>query len=219
MIKRKPKICKGTASAKKYGCSQLKFIHQYGLCASCYVNWLYATPEGSVKLNKVTTRAKKQVKEDNRPKRKNIKWVDKPTHEMAIYIQENIVNPYIRARDLEHDYRCISSNGVIEHAGHCFSVGSTPGLRFNIMNIHGQSHSANVHKHGDFENYRLGLINRFGLAYFKEISCLKIKADRRKNLDRDEIIRIGKTYEYLTKKKLWCFNHEEFENYKNIINK
>lgn len=219
MIDRKPKKCKGTGKAKDFGCNEIRLIHQYGLCKACFCDWLYNSENGKKKLSTSIIRAKKQVsKKDNIP-RKYIRWTDKDTKEMIIYVQEQIINPYIRLRDIESGYRCISSNGVIEHAGHCFSVGSCHGLRFNIMNIHGQSHMANVHKHGDFDNYRIGLINRYGEAYFNELSKLKMNAEKVKNLDRQEVIRIGKTYEYLTKKNIWCFLHIEFQNYKNILNK
>lgn len=219
MIKKKLKKCRGSGKAKGCGCGEMKFIHKYGLCTTCFCEWLYNTPEGKETLQKTTIRAKKKVEKESKPKRKYIKWQEKPTNEMMIYVQEQIVNPYIRLRDYENFKRCIASGGVIEHAGHCFSVGSTPGLRFNIMNIHGQAHYSNTHKHGDFVNYRIGLINRHGEGYFNELSRLKIKADRDKTLDRLEVIRIGKTYEYLLKNEIWCFTHTEFENYKNIINK
>lgn len=218
-MKNKHKKCKGTGKAKGHGCGELKYIHAYGLCSKCFANWLYNSEEGKAKMGKKIKSAKSKVKKELKQTRKYVKWFEKDTKDMINYVQDNIVNPYIRLRDIENNHRCISSNGVIEHAGHYHSVGSCAGLRFNIMNIHGQSHSANTFKHGDFDNYTQGLINRFGESYLKEISKHKIRADRNKILDRFDVIRIGKTYEYLTKQRIWCYYHEEFENYKNIINK
>jgi hypothetical protein len=219
MITPKKNKCRGSGKALGYGCGELVFRYKLCMCRTCFFEWLNETPEGNEYRSKLIKKTLNKVREEKKVKRKYIKWEEKPTKEMITYLQDNIVNPYIRLRDIENGYRCISSDGVIEHAGHCFSVGSCPGLRFNIMNIHGQQHAANVHKHGDFDNYRIGLIERHGLAYFEELSRLKIKAERNKILDRLEVIRIGKTYEYLTKKTIWCFSHLEFENYKNIINK
>jgi len=218
-IQQKKNKCKGTGKAVGYGCGFIEYRFKYGMCRICYKGWLYNSNEGKKLIATTIPKAAKKVKEANRPKRKHVKWYDKDTSEMITYIQENIVNPYIRKRDIENHGRCIASDGVIEHAGHCFSVGSSPGLRFNIMNLHGQQHASNVHKHGDFENYRIGLIKRFGEKHFNELCRLKMRAEKQRNLDRQEVIRIGKTYEYLTKNNIWCFIHVEFENYKNIINK
>ncbi len=218
MIEPKKNKCRGSGKAKGYGCNNLVFRYKYGLCHTCFFKWLNSTPEGKEMRPSVIKSALNSVRK-SKPKRKYIKWEDKPTNEMITYVQDNICNPYVRFRDTESGYRCISSNGVIEHSGHCFSVGSCPGLRFEISNIHGQQAKANTHLHGDFQNYKEGLIKRHGIKYFEKLEQLKIKANRSKQLDRLEVIRIGKTYEWLTKNKQICFNHDEFENYKNILNK
>ncbi len=218
-IQLKYKKCNGTGKAKGSGCQTMTLHRTYGLCIDCFRIWLLTTPEGQAKLSKTRIRAKKQVEKNNKPKRKYFKWYEKDYSGMMQHVQKDIVNVYIKARDINKNYRCISSNGVIEHAGHYYSVGSCPGLRFEISNIHGQSAMANVHLHGDAQNYKVGLINRYGKAYFEKLESLKIKANNTKQLDKDEVVRIGKTYEWLLKNKVWCFEHDEFENYKNIINK
>ena len=220
------KKCKGAGKAKGKGCGQMvptqlygktNRVYGLGISCGCYRDWLLNTPEGKEKVEKTKIKASKKVKE--KPKRKYTRWQDKPTKDMISYVQDELCNPYIRLRDIESGYRCISSGGVIEHAGHCFAVGSAPGLRFNIMNIHGQRGMENVHKHGDFQNYKEGLINRYGVKYFEKLEQLKVKANKIKQLDRQEVIRIGITYKWLLDNKVWCFHYDEFENYKNILNK
>ena len=219
MIQQKPKKCKGTGKAKDFGCGKMVLDRFYGLCYDCKKTWLYSTEQGNEVLKKYALKASNKVQKESKPTRKYVKWTDKPTNEMMTYIQENIVNPYIRQRDFVNYGRCISSGGVIEHAGHFYSRGESPGMRFNCMNIHGQRGMENVHKHGDSHNYKQGLINRHGQKYFDKLEKLNIESKRIKNFDREEVIRIGKTYEYLAKKEIWCFDHEQFENYKNLINK
>lgn len=218
MIQAKKNKCKGIGKALGYGCSKIDFRYKFGLCRICFFNWLNNTKEGQDYSPRLIKAALNKVKKD-KPKRKYIKWWEKDTNDMINYVQESLCNPYIRLRDYENFERCISTNGVIEHAGHCFSCGSNPGLRFNIMNIHGQQAQANTHLHGDFHNYKEGLIKRHGEKYFKDLEKLKIKASATKQLDRLEVIRIGKTYAWLVKNKVWCFNDVEFQNYKNLINK
>jgi hypothetical protein len=215
----KYKPCKGTGKAKGYGCKKPSYKRVYGLCDKCYVDWLLNTPEGKEKLEKTRIKARKKVEKELKPKRKYIKWADKDLKDMVAYVQDEICNPYIRLRDIENSYRCISSGGVVEHAGHYISVGENASMRFIISNIHGQSARANTHKHGDVLRYKEGLINRFGQKYLDDLERLKVKYSTGKHLDKLEVIRIGKTYEWLTKKKVWCWIHDEFENYKNIINK
>ena len=211
--------CRGTGKSLGHGCGDLVIRYKFGLCRTCFFDWLNNTPEGE-KYQPYLIRSKlNQVRKESKVRRKYVKWTDKSFKEMVNYVQDCICNPYIRLRDIENGYRCVSSDGVIEHAGHCFSRGSCPGLRFNIMNIHGQQAKANTHLHGDFQNYKEGLIKRHGLKYFETLEQLKIKSIKSKQLDRGEVIRIGKTYEWLMKNKQWCFNHDEFENYKNILNK
>lgn len=216
----KLKKCRSHGKAKGFnGCGKMSYNRVYGLCPECLRKWAYNTEQGHEYLAKTSLRKVRKEKKESRPKRKYIRWEEKSTKEMINYVQDELCNPYIRLRDIENGYRCISSNGVIEHAGHCFSVGSNGGLRFNVMNIHGQQARANTWLNGDFQNYKEGLIKRHGIKYFEKLEQLKIKASKIKQLDRDEVIRIGKTYKWLLENKQWTWSHDEFENYKNILNK
>lgn len=161
---------------------------------------------------------KKQVNEPQRRERKlPVKWRDKPTSEMITYVQTNIVNPYIRERDLASWGLSISDRGQIAHAGHYYSIGAKPGMRFNPQNIHGQSVSGNMHKSGDIHNYRAGLIARYGENYVRELELQAVMSEGFRSLDRLNVIIIAETYLHLRKAKIWVFTLHEFNKYLNIL--
>lgn len=215
MIKTKKNKCRGTGKTLNHGCGSLVFRYKFGLCRTCFFKWLNDTPEGkdySLQFIRTTLNKVKKLT----PKRKYIKWTDKPFKEMVKYVQDNICNPYIRLRDIENYGTCISSGKRIQDAGHYYPT-TICHLRFSPQNIHGQNGSDNRFKGANLLEYKQGLIDRYNDTYIYELECLKLSKPPK--LDKSELIRIGKTYEFLMKKQIWCFRHEEFENYKNIINK
>lgn len=78
-------------------------------------------------------------------------------------------NAFIRGRDRQAGFPCISSgrpldwSGNAVDAGHYRSVGSAPHLRFDERNCHAQSKHDNQYKSGNAVDYRIGLIARIGL--------------------------------------------------------
>ena len=87
------------------------------------------------------------------------------------YIKETQVafNAYIRERDKDKPCICCgkplgeSQPGGGFDAGHYRSTGSSPHLRFNEDNCHGQRKFCNNWRSGNAVDYRLGLIARIGL--------------------------------------------------------
>ena len=79
-------------------------------------------------------------------------------------------NAYIRARDRDQPCICcglpLSAGDVGGHydCGHYRSTGSAPHLRFNEDNAHAQRKQCNRWGAGRAVDYRLGLIERIGLA-------------------------------------------------------
>ena len=203
--------CKGTGRALGYGCGYPVYRFRFGLCQTCYQDWLINSPNGKAYVLKMMIKSKPKKK---KIAHKYIKWQDKEFPEMKTYVQEQFCNPYIRLRDIENFGYCISSGKEIQDAGHYFSRGSCESMRFCVQNIHGQCRHSNTTKHGDLENFTAGLINRHGLEYFKELQNLKIYYSKNRILDKNEVLLIGKTYKYLTKKRIWVFTQNEFENYK-----
>jgi hypothetical protein len=60
-------------------------------------------------------------------------------------------------RLIDKGCNCISSNRPYredDQAGHMYSVGSTPALRFNLLNLWSQSIRDNMHNSGNLLNYR-----------------------------------------------------------------
>ena len=79
-------------------------------------------------------------------------------------------NKFIRDRDSEDGYgRCISSGkplkvpSVNAQAGHFYSGGKYPALKFNEDNVHLQGKSDNYFNGGNLLEYRKNLINKIGI--------------------------------------------------------
>lgn len=80
-------------------------------------------------------------------------------------------NAYIRERDDRQP--CISCGAwTYLQAGHFYSAGSVPRLRFNEDNVHGQCMPCNYFASGNIHKYRVGLIKRIGLERVEELDRL-----------------------------------------------
>ena len=105
-------------------------------------------------------------------------------------------NAYIRARDQAAGHDCISSgrpldwSGNAVDAGHYRSTGAAPHLRFNEDNCHAQSKRENQYLAGNAIDYRIGLIDRIGLA---RVEALEADNEIRK-WNREELIAIRDEY-------------------------
>ena len=78
-----------------------------------------------------------------------------------IKIAQNWCNKYIRLRDKEKG--CVSCNSsTFSDAGHLYSAGHYPSLRFNEDNIHGQCARCNRNLHGNLNEYRKSVVIRIG---------------------------------------------------------
>lgn len=111
--------------------------------------------------------------------REHREWKSKAKEKLMTlsdYIQicQRVFNTYIRMRD--KDLPCISSgrplNGKYD-AGHYYSTGAYPNLRFHEDNVHGQSVHDNRDLHGNLIAYREGLIARIGIDRFNELEAVK----------------------------------------------
>ena len=116
----------------------------------------------------------KKVKENEWKAEKKILKEELKTY--ADYVKELqiIVNKYVRLRD--KDKGCISCDTPLigkYDAGHYYSAGGNPELRFNTDNIHGQCVYCNQHRHGALHDYAERLPNRIGLCRFAELKRLR----------------------------------------------
>ena len=75
---------------------------------------------------------------------------------------------FIRNRD--KDKPCITCGKYTTlQAGHYYSAGKHPVIRFNEDNVHGQCLSCNYYKSGDLINYTYNLIDRIGKDRFEKL--------------------------------------------------
>lgn len=154
----KPKKCRAP------GCGQ-RFNPTMSTQKVCSVACAIAISKDS-KLQKVAAKAiTKQARQDLQERRERLKTKGEHLREA-----QTAFNAYIRERDRLAGYACISSgrpldwNGNAVDAGHFRSVGAAPHLRFDENNCHAQSKHDNRYLSGNVAEYRLGLIERIGLA-------------------------------------------------------
>jgi hypothetical protein len=154
----KPKKCRAP------GCGQ-RFNPTMSTQKVCSVACAIAISKDS-KLQKVAAKAiTKQARQDLQERRERLKTKGEHLREA-----QQSFNAYIRERDRLAGYACISSgrpldwNGNAVDAGHFRSVGAAPHLRFDENNCHAQSKHDNRYLSGNVAEYRLGLIQRIGLA-------------------------------------------------------
>ncbi len=91
-----------------------------------------------------------------------------------IKLAEKHFNAYIRKRDSQDGYFvCISCNITKPitqlNAGHNYSAGQHPVVRFEEDNVFGQCIRCNCHLHGNLANYRINLIKRIGIDRVKAV--------------------------------------------------
>jgi len=88
-----------------------------------------------------------------------------------IAIADKWCHKYIRLRD--HNKPCVSCGQfrTIE-AGHFYSGGHYPVLRFNQYNIHGQCKHCNQYLHGNLNEYRRKIVDRIGTERLSELDLL-----------------------------------------------
>ena len=177
MIKPKEKACKGTGSAKGYGCGKLTYHRVYGLGKMCcYSNWLLTSEAGRIKMHKAIFKASvprldmdKQIASEK----------ERNSLSKEIMKTQTIVNKHIRNRDWGKN--CVSQDIPFKEdfeAGHLFNKKNYNAIRFDLDNINGQSIYANRYLEGDFDNYLLNLEKRIGKA---RVEALKEKAHRCKS--------------------------------------
>lgn len=122
----------------------------------------FAIESRSIKIKKDWAKKKKRIKNGLKTQSEHLKDV------------QIIFNKYIRLRD--KDKGCISCGRDLSSkydAGHFFSVGSTPSLRFNEDNVHGQCVYCNQHLHGNIHDYTESLPLRIGKESFDKLRLLR----------------------------------------------
>ena len=115
--------------------------------------------------------AKEKVWKQTKQKMK----ADLMTKSDYIKILQQLVNKYIRRRDGNFCISCNKEvNGKID-AGHMFSVGNYPSVRFDERNINSQCIRCNQYNGGSLLEYRENLIKKIGIDEFKDLEQLAHK--------------------------------------------
>jgi hypothetical protein len=116
-------------------------------------------------LEKIKKQQVKQEKNRLKEKKESLKSLSDYKKEL-----QTLVNKYVRLRDRNNG--CISCNKKLKakfDAGHFYSVGSYPQLRFDLMNIHGQCVPCNQHLRGNLHEYRKNIVKKIGLCNFIDL--------------------------------------------------
>lgn len=122
------------------------------LCASCLIK------KANKQKEKEWNKGKKIIKERLK------------THSDWLNDLQKLVNKFVRLRDKNKP--CISCETPLINkydAGHYYSVGSNPYLRFNLDNIHGQCVHCNRDLHGNLIEYGENLPKRIGKEAFEKL--------------------------------------------------
>lgn len=83
-------------------------------------------------------------------------------------LEQERVNKKVRERD--KDQPCISCNKLTKlEAGHYIPISKSQKLRYDLRNIHGQCAWCNRFLYGNYKEYRIGLINRYGIEFVEDL--------------------------------------------------
>ena len=194
------KKCKGHGKAKSVnGCGKLINVNfrKYGLCTSCYADFILNTDYGRLLLHNATIKAKEprlalEQAQDTRNKQNAIKSI-------LINLRMQL-HGYIRERD--KGKLCISCNSQWTHefqAGHFYKSELYSSLKFDKDNIHGQCKKCNLFLEGNEGGYRLGLIRRYGQGFVEILD--KKAAKYKKDSFKWDIEDLKKTLKMVQKLK------------------
>lgn len=110
--------------------------------------------------------SKSKIELEYKNETNRLKYIYKETDKRAwIKDAQKAFNRYIRARDfILPCISCGTSANIQYAAGHYFTVGGFPELRFDEDNVHKQCNKhCNMEKSGNIAAYRVGLLIRIGI--------------------------------------------------------
>jgi len=143
-----------------------KFIPKYFLqkycmvhdeCIKAFSTWV--SEQNKKKIDKA-------MKQDIKERKEKLM-----SHKDYIKLLQVVFNTYIRLRDKHLPcISCGTTKPVKYDAGHFYSVGGYPNLRFDEDNVHKQcSNNCNVHLSGNLHKYRENLPKKIGEKRFAEL--------------------------------------------------
>lgn len=171
MKKRKCKFCKEQFTP-------VRMVQPFCLKDECVKQWVESVKQ------KQWVKRKNQIKDELSSANDYLK------------IAQRLVNKYVRNRDGKFCISCNKSvNGKVD-AGHFFSVGNYPSVRFDLRNISSQCIRCNQYNGGSLPEYRKYLIEKIGQEEFEELESI---ARNPKTYTIEELKEIIKEFKILLK--------------------
>jgi len=172
-ITHKLKQCKGNGVAVGYGCGHNSINRQYGLCKDgnkCYYRWLADSVEGQKKVAAAVIPIVKK-REDFKAAEKQM--IERKSISTLLSNTKNALHAFIRERD--KGLRCCACGCEYKpdfQASHFYSSNSFSSMRFLETNIHNTCCQCNLYNEGNIENFRIGLVSRYGQQYVDDLDKL-----------------------------------------------
>lgn len=195
MIQSKPKKCKGINKCKDHqGCGKESAYRKYGLCPSCFWDWMQNTELGKIHytksfIPKVDKKIEKEKKAKDVELRESLKSIQRLIQEARKPFQK-----WIRLRDINKAcISCESTTSEIWDAGHYLKAELYTGLIFDEDNCHKQCRRCNTFQNGNEANYRIGLRNRYGNDFVEQLEN-RSNQNRCYKFTKEELINIKKHY-------------------------
>lgn len=177
-VLKKQKICKGNYRSGHYkGCGELRYIHMYGLCISCFRSWCHSTELGSEYIRKnLIPKARKDVKakkrKEFRQKKKELNQGN-PMNTADMYFSR-----YIRTLYSDNGYvSCFTCGDVLDikeiDNGH-YQKRAHQATRYNEDNCKPQCKKCNGDTAGNGRQdvFRVNLVKQIGEERVLEVERL-----------------------------------------------
>lgn len=155
------------------GCGKMINVsyRKFGLCPSCYAEFLTETEQGKVIMQKAILKGRNQLKTVERKKTKQLKDSLYTPDKYRSKILQPTINKI--ARLIDYGCSCIATNNFGKmNGGHRISVGANRSTSLNLHNIHIQSFQSNTFKSGDNIKYDIGIVERYGKEYLEFLNSL-----------------------------------------------
>ena len=207
-MEKKKKICKGSYKVNHFaGCSEDKYIHKFGLCKSCFIDWCFNTDDGQAYYSnqfipagnkKVKSEEKKEARKEkttsgnfNIYKTTAWKWCSRFV--LLNYADDSGIVRCATSPNLSYH---VTDRDI--HCGHFIKTmdgtKSHHSVAFDFRNLGPQSSVDNVRFNGKPEIMKEWLISMHGQA---EIDDLIIKSNEVCKLTQYDLDEIAKTYRIL----------------------
>lgn len=176
----KEKKCSGKTKAQGFkGCGKMTKVEflKYGLCKSCYPDFLLSDERGKVIMQKAIIHASKpRLQQEKNKSELQAAEKFKKDRDKLNYLLVNVGNEchkFVRKRDeFKPCISCGTSYNTNFQAGHFYKAQLFSNLKFNENNIHGQCPQCNLLKEGNESGYRVGLLQRYGQGFVNNLDSL-----------------------------------------------